>query len=347
MISTTLRLLFLTAAAGSQPRRFIHADVAAWVRPAWIAWDPCLPYFIGALILVLGLARFFKQDAWQKHGLDKLIALGPLFLAVPIAVFGSEHFIAAGAVARMVPSWIPGHLFWVYFVGACLIGAALSLVVNQYAGLAAALFGIMLLLFEVLISIPGIVVAPGSRFAWAVALRDLAFSGGALAFAATHTEAWRTHGKHRVITLARFFIGIPITFFGVEHLLHPEFSPGVPLPKLTPLWVPAHLLWGYPTGVVFVVAGLCLIIDKETRAAATWLGLMILLLVLVIYVPIVVANPSDIGNGLNYLVDTLALSGAALLFAGAQRKAGDLRSTSTTSVSQIVAAAGIQAGKAS
>ena len=44
---------------------------------------------------------------------------------------------------------------------------------------------------------------------------------------------------------------------------------------------------------------------------------MILILVLFIYLPIVAADPSDIGNGLNYIVDTLAFSGAALVLADA------------------------------
>ena len=119
------------------------------------------------------------------------------------------------------------------------------------------------------------------------------------------------------MTLARFFIAVAITFFGVEQVLHPEFAPGVPLAKLTPLWIPVHLLWGYATGAVFVVGGICLLINKQARLAATWLGLVTLLLAVIIYVPIVVADPTDIGNAFNYLVDTLLLSGTLLALAGA------------------------------
>jgi hypothetical protein len=54
--------------------------------------------------------------------------------------------------------------------------------------------------------------------------------------------------------------------------------------------------------------------------AATWLGIVILLLVVVLYLPIVVGSPSDIGNGLNYLMDTLLLSGSVLAFAQTQRR---------------------------
>jgi predicted small integral membrane protein len=62
-------------------------------------------------------------------------------------------------------------------------------------------------------------------------------------------------------------MALAVTFFGVEQILHPEFVPAVPLDKLTPLWIPAHLLWGYLTGVVFVVGGIALLINKQARAA--------------------------------------------------------------------------------
>ena len=61
-----------------------------------------------------------------------------------------------------------------------------------------------------------------------------------------------------------------------------------------------------------------MITNKKARLAATWLGLVILLLVLAVYLPILIANPSDIGNGLNYLMDTLLLGGSVLALAQAQ-----------------------------
>jgi hypothetical protein len=71
-----------------------------------------------------------------------------------------------------------------------------------------------------------------------------------------------------------------------------------------------------------VVGGIALLINKQARAAATWLGLMTLLVVVIVYVPIVVAQPGEIGNAFNFLVDTLLLSGT--LLAGAQFKFSSL-----------------------
>jgi uncharacterized membrane protein len=289
---------------------------AMWVSLAGIPWDVWFLYFVGALILAVGLSSVIRKFV-QEQGLDKIVALGPVFLAVPVAVFGAEHFVFSAIVAGMVPGWIPGHLFWALFVGACLIAAALSISVRKYAGLAALLLGVMIFLFVVLIHIPGIAGAPGKRLLWVVGLRDLAFAGGAFAVAATQAEAWGIRVRHRLVTLSRLFIGVGITFLGIQQFLHPELAPGVPLAKLTPLWLPVHLLWAFLAGAIFVVAGVCLMINKEARLAATWLGITILLLVLVVYVPIVVLNPSDIANGLNYLADTLLLGGSILALAGA------------------------------
>jgi len=72
----------------------------------------------------------------------------------------------------MVPRWFRVHLFWVYLDGIALIAPALSITVKRYAKLAAALLGIMLFVFELLISVPGKFADRGDT---------LALSGGCFA----------------------------------------------------------------------------------------------------------------------------------------------------------------------
>jgi uncharacterized membrane protein len=297
----------------STPFALSHANIAEWI-PGF-PWGVWLPYLTGALVLAIGLITV-GNEFLQKRGLDKIVVLGPVFFAVPLAVFGTEHFTAATILAGMVPAWLPGHMFWALFVGACLIAAALSIAARKYAWLASALTGVLILLFVLLIHIPNVVGNPHIRILWVVALREPAFAGGAFALAATQEEGWKPHTRHAFASLARFLIAIPIAFMGVQQCLHPELAPGVPLIKSTPLWLPAHAFWGYVTGAIYVVIAISLLLNKQVRLAATWLGLIILVLVLFLYLPIVVANPADIGNGLNYLADTLLLCGAVLALAG-------------------------------
>ena len=297
----------------SAPFAFYPANIAAWI-PGF-SWGVWLPYLIGALVLVIGLITI-RNEFLQKRGLDKIVVLGPVFFAVPLAVFGSEHFTFPTILAGMVPAWLPGHMFWALFVGACLIAAALSIVARKYAWLASALAGILILLFVLLIHIPNVVASPHTRIAWVVVLREPAFAGGAFALAAIRSDGWKPQARHAFATLARFLIAIPIAFMGVQQCLHPELAPGVPLVKSTPLWVPAHAFWGYVIGAFYIVIAISLLLNKQVRLATTWLGLIILLLVLFLYLPIVIANPADIANGLNYLADTLLLCGAVLALAG-------------------------------
>jgi uncharacterized membrane protein len=301
-------------------QKFAHALSAVSVVALWTPRAAFWLYFVGAALLAIGLPIIIKNELPKAHGLDEIMPFGRLFFAIPMAVFGTEHFLFAEEVGGMVPSWIPAHRFWVYLVGVALIVAALSIIVKRQAWLAAVLLGIMLCLFEVVISIPGIVANPKDRFAWAVALRDLAFSGGAFAFAGAQMKSRPAAGVPWLVTLGRFFVGVPAVCFSVEHFLHPDFVPGVPLSKVTPTWIPLRLFWAYLAGAVLLAAGSLVVVNKKARLAATYLGIMILLLVLFVYLPILVSNPSSIGVGLNYLFDTLAFSGAFLLLADALPK---------------------------
>jgi len=277
-----------------------------------LAW----PYIAGVVALVIGVVAVRRKFA-NARGIDKLIVLGPLFLAIPMAIFGGDHFVFAQSIAGFMPSWIPAHLFWVYFVGLCLLAGALSLAIDRYAPLAAASFGVMLFLFVLLMDIPGLVQTPKDRFAWAGTGRDLTFGAGAIAFAAACAASRCAKSAKVVLTLVRSEIGIAAIFFAIEHFLHPEFKPSVPFQQVIPLWFPFRAPIGYSTGIVLLVTGVAIVLNKRTKLAAAALGLFLLLLVIVVYIPIVIAEPLSIDNGLNYFGDTLMYSGAMLCLAGA------------------------------
>jgi uncharacterized membrane protein len=303
--------------------QFSPAYLEASLAAVWIPGAAFWMYFAAAVLLAIGLSIILRDEVPNAHGLDKILPFGRLFYAIPMAVFGTEHFCFPEEIGEMVPSWIPAHPFWVYLVGLALIAAALSIVVKRQAWLAATLLGTMLCLFVVLISAPAVVANPRDRFTWAVTLRDLAFSGGAFAFAGTQAKARPGTGVPALVTLGRFFVSIPAVFFGVEHFLHPEFAPGVPLKMVTPTWIPVRLFWAYLAGAVLLAAGLLVTVNKKPRLAATYLGIMILLLVLIVYLPILVSDPKSVAIGLNYFFDTLAFSGAILLLADALPKESD------------------------
>lgn len=281
--------------------------------PSTVIWA----YSAFGAILAIGLVVIILRGDWQKaRGLEKLILFGPLFYAAPLAAFGTEHFTLAAAVASLVPAWIPWHLFWTYFVGACFIAAPLSIVTRVRARLATSSLALTFFFFVVLMDVPGWAEDPRDRFAAALALRELSFSGGALALAASLTRQSSERAAHILATIARYFVAIPVLYYSFEQFRHGNYVPGIPLNRLTPEYVFGHAIWTYSAAVVYAVAGIPLLVGKKTRAAATYIGLTVLFVELVVYVPIAVADRASI-VGFNFLGDTLMYCGAIFLLAGA------------------------------
>ncbi len=272
----------------------------------------------GVLLFLVALWAA-KSDIARARGLDKIVTLSNLCFAIPLAVFGAEHLSGANFIVLAVPAYMPWRLFWAYFVGIALLAASLSIATKIQVRWSGLLFGIMMFLFVAMIHIPRVVASPRDRIAWVIVFREMSFASGGWLLAAT---AMRGPGKNKLITVGRVLIAIAAIFFGVEHFLHPAGCPGVPLEKLMPVWIPGRLLIGYLTGAILLVAGASILLGKKTRMAATYLGSWILLLVLVVYGPILIAQLADPSTavkveGINYFADTLLFAGAILALASA------------------------------
>ena len=116
--------------------------------------------------------------------LEKFIPLGRFFLAAFLVLCGIEHFIYVEFVAGLVPSWIPGHLFWTYFTGVALVAGGLGMSIWVTARLAAALSGLMIFLWVVLLHIPRAAANPHNTNEMIAVFEALAFSGAAFLAAA-------------------------------------------------------------------------------------------------------------------------------------------------------------------
>ena len=101
--------------------------------------------------LVLARARFREAS-----GAEKVLVLGPVFEAAPLAIFAAEHFLAARDLMPIVPRWLPGPLFWTYFVGAALLAAAISFIAWRHVRWSAALLALLFLIIVATIDLPSL-----------------------------------------------------------------------------------------------------------------------------------------------------------------------------------------------
>jgi uncharacterized membrane protein len=274
--------------------------------------------FAGLIYFVVGVF-ILRKEIGAARGWDKLITLGCVFIAVSLATFAPEHFRGPEFVKNMVPSWMPARVFWPYFIGCALLAAATSVTLRKFVRLSSTLLGLMFFLFVCMLYLPSALRHPNHRFAWAYALRDLSFAGGAWALAGLHSRASSPQLSKWMILFGRIVIAIAAIFYAVEHFLHPEFAPGVPLELMTPSWVPFPSVWAYLAGAILLAAGIGLALNKQSRIAAASIGALMTVLTLSLYLLILLLahGGSEINEGLNYVADTLLYAGAALALASA------------------------------
>jgi len=240
--------------------------------------------------------------------MEKSQTLGRFFVAISLVVFGVQHFMYGVFVAGLVPAWMPGRLFWAYFVGVAFVAAAAGILFEKMARPAATLLGVMFFLFVALLHGPRIALHSRNGNEWTSGFVALAMCGGAwiLASAAPLDER---ETADPFLRLGRYFFAMSFVAFGIQHFVYARFAAG-----LGPPWFPGRPFWAYLTGVAFVAAGAAIVLGKKARVAATLLGTIIFLFFLLLHIPRITTqlhNPGPWTSGF----EVLALCGGALVLA--------------------------------
>lgn len=110
------------------------------------------------------------------RGSATLIYVGRICLSIFMIIGGIEHFIFLEFVAQLVPSWIPGKIFWACFTGIALIAGGVGLLVNRLVFLASLLSGIMIVIWFLVLHLPRAFVFMDNN-EWIAVCESLAFSG--------------------------------------------------------------------------------------------------------------------------------------------------------------------------
>jgi len=90
---------------------------------------------------------------------EKLVRGGAILFALPVIFFGILHFVYAKEAGGYIPSWIPNHLFWMYFCGAALLASGIAILLRIQARLAAILLGVMIFTWFVILHTPKVITS--------------------------------------------------------------------------------------------------------------------------------------------------------------------------------------------
>lgn len=278
------------------------------------------PAVLGCAVLGAGIVSYRQRarDASPAAAFG-LVTLGPTFIAASLAAFAGEHFTAAASLAALVPTWLPAHLFFAYFVGVAHLAAALSIVARRYVRWSALGIAVMFTIFVLLMDLPAAIQHPTTRIDWILAARETTFAIGGLAMFATATREWLPPRSRRVASIVRIWTAFVLVFYGIDHLLHLHYTPGVPDSTLIASWVPFPVAIVATTGILLIACGLAMLLPQYAGSAAAYCGLLMTVLTLGLYVPQFFLAPSaaEAAKAINFVFDTLLFAGTMLVISRA------------------------------
>lgn len=120
----------------------------------------------GAWVLYVRLATAWDRR-YVSHVVDAMgLRLARILYGLALVAFGLSHFAYLNLTAPLVPTWMPGPVFWAYFTGCTYLAAGAALTIGIYSEVAATLAAIQFGLITILVWGPIIAAGHVNAFHW-------------------------------------------------------------------------------------------------------------------------------------------------------------------------------------
>lgn len=246
--------------------------------------------------------------------------VGQAVFAAALVALGILTLIKNNFVAVWLPGpKIPGREVLVYACAFICLASAIGLLWKRSAVFATRVLLAFLLLWLLLVRVPGIFHAPaveGSWFATGETGVMLAAAWVLYAWLATDSDRKRlgfATGEQGV-RIARVFFGLSLIPFGLGHFAYLKDTAA-----MVPQWLPWHVGWAYFFGCTFIVAGLAVLIGVFARLATALSAVQMGMFTVLVWVPIVAAGvPKDTFQW-SETIDSFALTAGAWVVAESYR----------------------------
>ena len=191
--------------------------------------------------------------------------------------------------------------FLVYAAGGAQMVGGVEIQFGRAAKSGAIVLGAVYLVFA-LLCLPRIVAAPRIYNSWGNFFEQFSLVTGATMIYAR----WTPWSWEMVTRTGRILLGICVASFTLEQATYLGATA-----SLVPNWIPpGPMFWAVATTVLFALAAVALLANQKALLATRLLTLMLAMFGLLVWVPLVVADPRSHTNW-SEIVETLAIAGVA------------------------------------
>lgn len=188
------------------------------------------------------------------------------------------------AIWQPVPKDFPGREILVYLCAIISLVSGVGLLWQRTAALATRVLLFSFLLWLLLMRLPGFFHGFAVDVYWPACQTAVMLAAAWVLYTwfATDWDKQRLGfaASENGLRIARVVYGLALMPFGLAHFTYLKQTT-----VLVPGWLPWHVAWAYLTGIIFIAAGIAVIIGVYARLAAALLTLQMGLFLVLVWIP--------------------------------------------------------------